>query len=73
MLSTAKLVRNEDSPELLRSEKRKFKRYGVFFSTNKVLLFCLAFRFANALLLQTYFNPDEHWQALEVAHDITFG
>lgn len=23
--------------------------------------------------MQTYFNPDEHWQALEVAHRITFG
>ncbi|GAA0176355.1 glycosyltransferase [Lithospermum erythrorhizon] len=24
-------------------------------------------------MVQTYFNPDEHWQALEVAHRITFG
>lgn len=23
--------------------------------------------------MQTYFNPDEHWQALEVAHRIAFG
>ncbi|KAM0952550.1 putative hexosyltransferase [Dioscorea sansibarensis] len=35
--------------------------------------FCLAFRVVNSLLVQTYFNPDEHWQALEVAHSITFG
>ncbi|XP_008467108.2 mannosyltransferase APTG1 isoform X1 [Cucumis melo] len=73
LVTTSKLVRNEDSPELLRSEKPKSKRYDLFFSMNKVLLFCLAFRFANAFLLQTYFNPDEHWQALEVAHYITFG
>jgi phosphatidylinositol glycan class B len=24
-------------------------------------------------LVQTYFNPDEHWQALEVAHHTVFG
>ncbi len=34
---------------------------------------CLAFRLLNAMLVQTYFNPDEHWQALEVAHRIAFG
>ncbi|GJT64865.1 GPI mannosyltransferase 3 [Tanacetum coccineum] len=28
---------------------------------------------ANSLFVQTYFNPDEHWQALEVAHRIAFG
>ncbi|GMN24606.1 hypothetical protein TIFTF001_049160 [Ficus carica] len=41
--------------------------------TRRVFLFCLAFRLANALLVQTYFNPDEHWQSLEVAHRIAFG
>ncbi|XP_002976970.2 GPI mannosyltransferase 3 [Selaginella moellendorffii] len=34
---------------------------------------CIAFRLLNALLVRTYFNPDEHWQALEVAHRIVFG
>ncbi|KAL3535287.1 hypothetical protein ACH5RR_003748 [Cinchona calisaya] len=42
------------------------------FSPNKVFLTCLVVRIVNALLVQTYFNPDEHWQALEVAHKITF-
>ncbi|PON99261.1 GPI mannosyltransferase [Trema orientale] len=42
-------------------------------SPRKIFAFCLAFRLVNALLVQTYFNPDEHWQALEVAHRITFG
>ncbi|CAI9102775.1 OLC1v1001100C1 [Oldenlandia corymbosa var. corymbosa] len=42
-------------------------------SLRKVFWFCLVFRLMNALLVQTYFNPDEHWQALEVAHRITFG
>lgn len=34
---------------------------------------CLAFRLLNAILVRTYFNPDEHWQALEVAHRMVFG
>lgn len=33
----------------------------------------LAFRFLNGALVQTFFNPDEYWQSLEVAHDIAFG
>ncbi|XP_042472701.1 mannosyltransferase APTG1 [Zingiber officinale] len=42
-------------------------------SEKRVWTFALAFRAANALLVQTYFNPDEHWQSLEVAHRIVFG
>ncbi|GMI89136.1 abnormal pollen tube guidance 1 [Hibiscus trionum] len=43
------------------------------YSSNDVFTACLGFRLLNALLIQTYFNPDEHWQALEVAHRIAFG
>ncbi|CAH8370595.1 unnamed protein product [Eruca vesicaria subsp. sativa] len=42
-------------------------------STRRIFMFCLAFRVVNALLIQTYFNPDEHWQSLEVAHRTVFG
>ncbi|GMY35497.1 GPI mannosyltransferase 3 isoform X2 [Fagus crenata] len=45
----------------------------LFLSTKRVFALCLAFRVVNSLLVQTYFNPDEHWQALEVAHRIAFG
>ncbi|KAH7569299.1 hypothetical protein JRO89_XS06G0140200 [Xanthoceras sorbifolium] len=45
----------------------------LFSSDKTIFAACLAFRVANALLIQTYFNPDEHWQALEVAHRIVFG
>lgn len=44
-----------------------------FPSSKKIFLICLIFRITNSLFVQTYFNPDEHWQALEVAHRITFG
>lgn len=43
------------------------------FSDKKVFLLCLASRLVNAMLVQTYFNPDEHWQALEVGHRVAFG
>ncbi|KZV18039.1 GPI mannosyltransferase 3-like [Dorcoceras hygrometricum] len=40
---------------------------------NKIFTLCLVLRIINSLLVQTYFNPDEHWQSLEVAHRIAFG
>uniref|UniRef100_A0A7C8YY08 Mannosyltransferase n=1 Tax=Opuntia streptacantha TaxID=393608 RepID=A0A7C8YY08_OPUST len=39
----------------------------------RIFYLCLAFRILNSLLVQTYFNPDEHWQSLEVAHQLVFG
>ncbi|XP_077232697.1 alg9-like mannosyltransferase family isoform X2 [Tasmannia lanceolata] len=56
-----------------REEENKNKSFFLFSSPKRVLAFCLVFRLANALLVQTYFNPDEHWQSLEVAHRIVFG
>ncbi|KAJ4836222.1 hypothetical protein Tsubulata_025597, partial [Turnera subulata] len=54
-------------------EETKPKKSRIFSSPKKVFALCLAFRIANSLLIQTYFNPDEHWQSLEVAHRIVFG
>lgn len=42
-------------------------------SWRRVFYLCLAVRMVNSLLVQTYFNPDEHWQSLEVAHRLVFG
>lgn len=42
-------------------------------SLKKIFVLCLVTRMINSLLVQTYFNPDEHWQALEVGHRIAFG
>ena len=33
----------------------------------------IAFRCAGALLVRTYFNPDEFWQSVEIAHEFVFG
>ncbi|KAK3155812.1 hypothetical protein QOZ80_2AG0099000 [Eleusine coracana subsp. coracana] len=58
------------------SSQKKARRgpsWTVLESDRKVLAFAVAFRAANALLVRTYFNPDEHWQCLEVAHRVAFG
>ena len=38
----------------------------------KVVCFVLVFRVLNALVVRTYFNPDEYWQSLEVAHEMVW-
>ncbi|ETI28974.1 hypothetical protein G647_01426 [Cladophialophora carrionii CBS 160.54] len=41
--------------------------------SHSVLLFLLAFRLVNALIVQTFFQPDEYFQALEPAWQWAFG
>jgi phosphatidylinositol glycan class B len=36
------------------------------------LLGLILFRCLNALYVVTYFNPDEYWQSLELAHGLVF-
>src|SRR3989338_5687540 len=43
------------------------------FSEIKVWVAISCYRIINALLLGTYFNPDEYWQAQEVAHKEVYG
>jgi GPI mannosyltransferase 3 len=38
-----------------------------------VLLFLVASRLLNALVIQTFFQPDEYFQALEPAWELAFG
>lgn len=38
-----------------------------------ILLFLIAFRVLNALTVQTFFQPDEYFQALEPAWQLAFG
>ena len=42
-------------------------------STPHVLLFLLVLRIINALVVRTFFVPDEFYQSLEVAWDLAFG
>lgn len=61
-----------ENPSSFREEKRTPNPI-LLSSSKRVFVLCLAMRMLNSLLVQTQFNPDEHWQALEVAHRITFG
>ena len=38
----------------------------------KLFLVLYSFRAWNALAVKTYFDPDEYWQALEIAHEYVF-
>lgn len=40
---------------------------------NNYLFKLILFRIMNALIVDTYFNPDEFWQGPEVAHNMVFG
>ncbi|GET04188.1 GPI mannosyltransferase 3 [Rhizophagus clarus] len=40
---------------------------------NRLLSYLILFRIINAIFTKTYFNPDEYWQSVEVAHYIVFG
>lgn len=62
-----------ETPDFSNSQDLGFLHVFMFSSEKRVFAFCLAFRMLNALLVQTYFNPDEHWQGPEVAHRIAFG
>ncbi|KAJ6355359.1 hypothetical protein OIU77_005862 [Salix suchowensis] len=61
------------NPDISKQEVYKSQKSNFFSSEKNIFTLCLAFRIVNSLLIQTYFNPDEHWQALEVAHRIVFG
>ncbi|KAL5988042.1 Mannosyltransferase aptg1 [Asimina triloba] len=72
---TQKSISEASPPEKSREEfvSREKPDSFLFSSPKRILALCLAFRAVNALLVRTYFNPDEHWQSLEVAHRIVFG
>ncbi|XP_021899812.1 GPI mannosyltransferase 3 isoform X2 [Carica papaya] len=61
------------SPDLSNKDEIVPSKLCLFSSLKRIFVACLAIRIVNALLIQTYFNPDEHWQSLEVAHHIVFG
>lgn len=61
------------TPEFPKSSSEDSEQFSFSRSQKRVFAFCLAFRMLNSLLVQSYFNPDEHWQGPEVAHRIAFG
>ncbi|XP_063305143.1 GPI mannosyltransferase 3 isoform X3 [Pelobates fuscus] len=47
-------------------------RADLFGEYGGLVLFTIAFRVLNCFMVQTSFVPDEYWQSLEVAHNMTF-
>ncbi|KAL8149527.1 mannosyltransferase APTG1-like isoform X2 [Apium graveolens] len=71
--STAEDINVSEERKSLEGAEKRSLISSIFSSSKRVFVLCLVMRMINSLLVQTYFNPDEHWQALEVAHRITFG
>ena len=71
----APLSKKDDFVEAQKTMPRNLVSPGNLFQRNGFLLwaFVLTFRVANALVVDTYFNPDEFWQGPEIAHNIVFG
>ncbi|KAI3972945.1 hypothetical protein MKX01_019603 [Papaver californicum] len=54
---------NEKPNLFKRKDDETTSKSGFFSSSKRILTVCLVFWMVNLLLVQTYFNPDEHWQA----------
>ncbi|XP_063782199.1 GPI mannosyltransferase 3 [Pseudophryne corroboree] len=78
----ASFRRPSSSPGSVQLRKRKSKLYskesggeaggGLFGENIYLVLLTICFRVVNCILVQTSFVPDEYWQSLEVAHNMTF-
>nr|DBA31736.1 TPA: hypothetical protein GDO54_007521 [Pyxicephalus adspersus] len=75
--------RTPGSTRSVQLRKRKSKLYsrdtrgasigeGLFGENVVFVLLTIAFRILNCFMVQTSFVPDEYWQSLEVAHNMTF-
>ncbi|XP_075064133.1 GPI alpha-1,2-mannosyltransferase 3 isoform X2 [Mixophyes fleayi] len=75
--------RRRSSPGPVQLRRRKSKLYskdssgagsrrGILGENVYLVLLSIAFRVVNCVLVQTSFVPDEYWQSLEVAHNMTF-
>ena len=69
------LESDEEDPDLMYDEPIEGPPVIQLIMSSEHTLFLglLAFRIINALFIQTSFVPDEYWQSLEVAHNMTFG
>ncbi|XP_077324513.1 GPI alpha-1,2-mannosyltransferase 3 [Lithobates pipiens] len=77
------VLRGQSGHRSVQLRKRKSKLYskdprgantgGGLFGENAIfVLLTFAFRVFNCFMVQTSFVPDEYWQSLEVAHNMTF-
>ena len=50
-----------------------FSRITIEQSPSRLFMILFLFRLWNSVFLATWFDPDETWQSLEVAHNMVFG
>lgn len=55
--------------------EEELRKYYASNRRSRLIIFaiCVLFRLGNASVTRTYDNPDEYWQAQEVAHRLVFG
>lgn len=57
------------------TSEEELRKYYASNRRSRLIIFaiCVLFRLGNASVTRTYDNPDEYWQAQEVAHRLVFG
>ncbi|KAJ6226426.1 gpi mannosyltransferase 3 [Anaeramoeba flamelloides] len=65
----------EEEEEIEKIEKIQKPKFSLAHSLyqKKFILLLFLFRIANSYLCQTFADPDEYWQSLEVAHNVVYG
>lgn len=66
-------VKTQKAPSTTVPPVTKPHRHVASAQVQDVLTLLLVFRFLNAIILRTFFQPDEYFQALEPAWNIAFG
>ncbi|KAG7660332.1 GPI10 [[Candida] subhashii] len=72
MLRNRKLTKKEENDDSTKADnviQRKTKK----FSSYKLIVFIFIIRLINSFTIQTYFQADEYYQALEPAHNFIYG
>ena len=70
----AQMDRESEQPSSIYQEEITMVSPNVIYpSKNWLFPALLLFRVINAVIIQTFFVPDEFWQGPEVAHRVAFG
>jgi len=72
-MTPASSIAGSSSTEKLPDELRKKSARSSDFIADNLLLILIAYRLLNALVVRTFFQPDEYYQSLEPAWWLAFG
>jgi phosphatidylinositol glycan class B len=57
----------------MKDDSSKSSEVWMFGSAKTLFCYLVLYRILNGFLVWSYFNPDEYWQSVEVAHNRVFG